>query len=64
MVNMKFKIFLALTASILSASQSLAFKDCAGHPITWDNCFRRYSDANGNTYTGEFRNGTYDGRGQ
>ncbi len=58
-------ICLTLAILLFSATEGFALPSCPTdrHVSTWTDCFATYTSANGDTYFGEFRNGTRNGQG-
>ena len=52
------------TAKRKVQTASVDMQQCSGiNPKKWDSCFGTYTYRNGNTYTGEYKNGLRDGKG-
>jgi hypothetical protein len=58
------KIGLALVAFFVSATSSFALPDCSKNVRDWRHeCFGTFTFAGGAKYVGEWKNGTWGGRG-
>ena len=59
------KLFLVLALVFAINGNLLALSDCPKDipPFEWDNCIGTYTFADGETYTGGYKNGLYHGQG-
>ena len=64
MMKLSTKIFLMCVALMFSAGGAFALPQCPSDTkVTWSNCVGTYTDANGNKYDGEWRDGKRTGQG-
>ena len=59
-----FSLLLSLVAIDSVRAQQSKLPACPKAPVAeWDNCFGTWSDGKGSSYVGDWKNGTFDGRG-